>query len=338
MVTIKQVAKRAGVSFKTVSRVVNNDPTVKPENREKILAAIEELGYQPNIAARMIRKKKSDVIGFISDEISTTPSSVDIIRGAQDMAWEKGKTLMVFNLNQKDANPAQLFDECTQHRAEGVIYGAMYHQAVELPETFSKLPTVMVNCFDPLQKYPAIVPDDRQAAYYITRQLLAKGYKRIAFLNLNPDIIAAKLRLAGFQQALTEHGLDESQAIVKTVEQVNDNEVIDVTREVTLDVLENFKPDAILCGKDLVAVRVYFVLESLKMKIGKDIGVASFDNWDVIPDILVPGLSTMSLPYYEMGRRAVQKIIQAAADKEKTQLESIEPERITCLLASRASF
>lgn len=336
MVTIKQVAQRAGVSFKTVSRVVNNDPTVKPENRDKILAAIEELGYQPNIAARMIRKKNSDVIGFISDEISTTPSSVDIIRGAQDMAWEKGKTLMVFNLNQKDANPSQLFDECTQHRAEGVIYGAMYHQPVSLPESFEKLPTVMVNCFDPEQKYPAIVPDDEQAAYYVTRQLLAKGYRRIAFLNLNPDIIAAQLRLAGFEQALTEYGITEDNYIVKTIEQVKGGKVIDVTRDMTLDVLDNFKPDAILCGKDLVAVRVYFVLESLKIKVAEDIGVASFDNWDAIPDILVPGLSTMSLPYYEMGRRAVQKVIATSEHKHNTQ--SGEPEKITCLLASRESF
>ncbi|MER2493184.1 LacI family DNA-binding transcriptional regulator [Catenovulum sediminis] len=334
MVTIKQVAKRAGVSFKTVSRVVNNDPTVKAENREKILAAIEELGYQPNLAARMVRKKNSDVIGFISDEISTTPSSVDILRGAQDRAWELGKTLMVFNLDHKKPTPIKLLEECRQHRAEGVIYGAMYHQPVELPETFDKQPTVMVNCFDPNVERASIVPDDQQAAYDVTMQLLNKGYKRIAFLNLNPEIVAAKLRLAGFEQALQEFNIEQSNYLVETVERVIDGHTSDVTREVAERVIEEFKPDAILCGKDLVALRLYFVLEHKGLRVGQDIGVASFDDWDCIPQLLVPALSSVALPYYQMGRAAVSRIVEMVGDKQV----STHIDRVKCQISSRESF
>ena len=85
MVTIKDVAAHAGVAFKTVSRVVNNDPTVKPKNREKVLKSIEELGYRPNRAAQMTRRKKSGVVGFIADELLRTPYTFELIRGAQDL-------------------------------------------------------------------------------------------------------------------------------------------------------------------------------------------------------------------------------------------------------------
>ena len=334
MVTIKQVAKRAGVSFKTVSRVVNNDPTVKEENRVKILAAIEELGYQPNLAARMVRKKNSDVIGFISDEISTTPASVDILRGAQDRAWELGKTLMVFNIDPKKPSASNLLEQCRQHRAEGVVYGAMYHQPVKLPVQFDQQPLVMVNCFDPEQQRASIIPDDEQAAYDVTLQLLNKGYKRIAFLNLNPEIVAAKLRLAGFLTALKEFSIDDDQYIVESVEKVVEGRTIDITREVADRVITEFKPDAILCGKDLVALSLYFVLERRDLRVGQDIGVASFDDWDCIPQILVPSLSSVALPYYQMGRASVTRLVNLISGKQT----SLETERVKCQLSSRESF
>ncbi|HEY5716779.1 MAG TPA: LacI family DNA-binding transcriptional regulator, partial [Psychromonas sp.] len=95
MVTIKQVAAHAGTSFKTVSRVINNEPSVRLETREKVEESIKALGYHPNGAARMMRNAKSGVIGFIADEVSTTPAAIDIIKGAQELAWQYGKLLMV---------------------------------------------------------------------------------------------------------------------------------------------------------------------------------------------------------------------------------------------------
>ena len=93
MVTIKQVAVHAGVSFKTVSRVVNHDPTVKNINREKVLKAIKELGYRPNRAASLTRRKNSNIYAIIADELLSVPYTFDIIRGAQEIAWQKNKEL-----------------------------------------------------------------------------------------------------------------------------------------------------------------------------------------------------------------------------------------------------
>lgn len=335
MVTIKQVAEIAGVSFKTVSRVVNKEPGVKPQNVAKVEKAIKKLGYRPNRAASLVRKKQTNIIGFISDEISTTPASVAILKGAQDMAWEKGKTLMVFNLDPKKPNKDKLYEECLQHRAEGIIYGAMYHQAVTFSDIFKSLPTVLVNCISTADDFLSIVPDDEQAGYYVTKQLLYKGYRRIAFLNLNPNIIAAQQRKRGFLKALAEFGLNDSDYHIATIEKVVEDKTINITREVAEDVLKTFKPDAVLCGKDLAAINLYFAIERLGFKVGKDIGVASFDNWHDIPEILDPQLSTMALPYYEMGRLAVSQLLTI---KQTSSFTTQTIHKVSCLLCDRKSF
>jgi LacI family transcriptional regulator len=330
MVTIKDVAAHAGVAFKTVSRVVNNDPTVKPKNREKVLKAIEELGYRPNRAAQMTRRKKSGIIGFIADELLRIPYTFDIIRGAQDLAWKYNKELMVLNVNVNKYSVEGALNHLFEHRVEGIIYASMYHREVSLPTQFAEVPTVLANCYDLQEKYPSIVPDEKEAAREITTNILRKGYKRIAFLNLNENIIAAKLRREGVKQAYIESGMSLDNLLVESVVLNEENEERFVTRSRAEEIIKTFKPDAILCGQDPMAVEVYFVVQALGLKVGKDIGVGSFDDWDIIPSLLQPGLTTMALPHYEMGQWAFNYLLEDRTDKTK------ETARFT--LVSRHSY
>lgn len=315
MVTIKDVAAHAGVAFKTVSRVVNNDPTVKPKNREKVLKAIEELGYRPNRAAQMTGRKKSGVVGFIADELLRVPYTFDLIRGAQDLAWQHNKELMVLNVNVNKYSVEGAVNHLFEHRVEGIIYAAMYHREVRLPSQFSEVPTVLANCFDSDGKFPSIVPDEQEAAREITANILSKGYKRIAFLNLNENIIAAKLRKKGVEQAFTDAKQSPDNLVIESVIIGNENEERSITRKRAAELIKDFKPDAILCGQDPMAVEVYFVVQSLGLQVGKDIGIGSFDDWDIIPSLLQPGLTTMALPHYEMGKWAFNYLLTERTDK-----------------------
>ena len=315
MVTIKDVAAHAGVAFKTVSRVVNNDPTVKPKNREKVLKAIEELGYRPNRAAQMTRRKKSGVVGFIADELLRVPYTFDLIRGAQDLAWQHNKELMVLNVNVNKYSVEGAVNHLFEHRVEGIIYAAMYHREVRLPSQFSEVPTVLANCFDSDGKFPSIVPDEQEAAREITANILSKGYKRIAFLNLNENIIAAKLRKKGVEQAFTDAKQSPDNLVIESVIIGDENEERSITRKRAAELIKDFKPDAILCGQDPMAVEVYFVVQSLGLQVGKDIGIGSFDDWDIIPSLLQPGLTTMALPHYEMGKWAFNYLLTERTDK-----------------------
>lgn len=317
MVTIKDVAAHAGVAFKTVSRVVNNDPTVKPKNREKVLQAIEELGYRPNRAAQMTRRKKSGVVGFIADELLRVPYTFDLIRGAQDLAWKHNKELMVLNVNVDKYSAEGAVNHLFEHRAEGIIYAAMYHREVTLPPQCSEVPTVLANCYDTDGLFPAIVPDETEAAREITASMLSKGYKRIAFLNLNENIIAAKLRKKGVEQAYADAKLDTSNLIIESVIIGDEYQERSVTRQRAAELINSFKPDAILCGQDPMAVEVYFVAQALGLQVGKDIGIGSFDDWDIIPSLVQPGLTTMALPHYEMGQWAFNYLLNERTDKIK---------------------
>ncbi|CAA0329772.1 conserved hypothetical protein [Alteromonas infernus] len=330
MVTIKDVAAHAGVAFKTVSRVVNNDPTVKPKNREKVLKAIDELGYRPNRAAQLTRRKKSGVIGFIADELLRVPYTFDLIRGAQDLAWNNNKELMVLNVNVNKYSVEGALNHLFEHRAEGIIYAAMYHREVTLPSQFSEIPTVLANCFDSRGQYPSIVPDEKEAGREITANMLRKGYKRIAFLNLNENIIAAKLRKEGVEQAFDDAKISSDNLVIESVIIGEENEERSVTRERAAELIKTFKPDAILCGQDPMAVEVYFIAQALGLRVGKDIGIGSFDDWDIIPSLVQPGLTTMALPHYEMGQWAFNYLLEERTDKAK------EAARFT--LVNRQSF
>ena len=330
MVTIKDVAAHAGVAFKTVSRVVNNDPTVKPKNRERVLKAIEELGYRPNRAAQMTRRKKSGVVGFIADELLRVPYTFDLIRGAQDLAWQHNKELMVLNVNVNKYSVEGAVNHLFEHRVEGIIYAAMYHREVRLPSQFSEVPTVLANCFDSDGKFPSIVPDEQEAAREITANILSKGYKRIAFLNLNENIIAAKLRKKGVEQEFADAKQSPDNLVIESVIIGDENEERSITRKRAAELIKDFKPDAILCGQDPMAMEVYFVVQSLGLQVGKDIGIGSFDDWDIIPSLLQPGLTTMALPHYEMGKWAFNYLLTERTDKTR------ETARFS--LVSRQSF
>lgn len=331
MVTIKQVAARAGTSFKTVSRVINNEPNVTAETRLKVEKAILELGYRPNGAARMMRNTKSGVIGFIADEVSTTPAAIEIIKGAQEVAWEHGKLLMVLNIKQEDDSVSNAIEQLLQFRAEGVIYASMYHKLVKLPESLHGLPTVLVNCFSPTQNIASVVPDDYKASFELTTRLIDKGYKRIALLNLNKRIIAASERQQGYFDAHYAAGVQIDDVYAN-------NAVIEVEGQeqyITETVLDEFlslpnPPDAIVCGKDQLAMQVYFYLTQKGLIVGKDIAIGSFDNMTLIAQTLQPGLSTMALPHLEMGRWGMQYLIDGHCHTEQIKLP--------CEFISRESF
>ena len=244
-----------------------------------MLKAIEELGYRPNRAAQMTRRKKSGVVGFIADELLRVPYTFDLIRGAQDLAWQHNKELMVLNVNVNKYSVEGAVNHLFEHRVEGIIYAAMYHREVRLPSQFSEVPTVLANCFDSDGKFPSIVPDEQEAAREITANILSKGYKRIAFLNLNENIIAAKLRKKGVEQAFADAKQSPDNLVIESVIIGDENEERSITRKRAAELIKDFKPDAILCGQDPMAMEVYFVVQSLGLQVGKDIGIGSFDDW-----------------------------------------------------------
>lgn len=308
MSTQREIARRAKTSLKTVSRVINRDPLVNQETRARIERIITELGYEPSQAARMMRSQKSNIIGFLADGVTTTTSSIDLVRGAQDAAWKRGKQMMLFNI-ERGASSADLAEsQLAAFRAEAIVYAAVYHQRIDFPG--SATPHVLLNCFDSGNRHPAIVPDDYQMAYDLTRIIFERGYRRPAFLNLGSDVHASGLRAKGFLDCAAAHGMNLESDVHTAVVSVAGTPPLFVADQLVAKLMEGpTRPDLILCGQDILAMDVYFVLGQMGLKVRDDVAVASFDNLDPIAALLRPGLSTMALPYYEMGWAAMNLAI-----------------------------
>lgn len=329
----KEIARLARTSIKTVSRVINRDPLVNAETRARIEAIIAETGYQPSQAARMMRSQKSGIIGFIADGVNTTSSSNELVRGAQDMAWESGKQLMLLNIDSGTESARHAETQLTAYRAEAVIYAAVYHQAVDIAK--GATPHVLLNCFDIAGRHTAVLPDDYQLAYDITTALIDKGYRRPAFFNLDPAIVAAPLRAQGFVAAGAARGFDLAPHVHHAAQATgNQPPTYHARALLTAFAQAGTMPDVILCGQDMMAMEVYFALSDLGLRIGRDIAVASFDNLYPIAALLRPGLSTMELPYYAMGRRAMDHALRLAENPDSPPVI----ERLQGRLVARESF
>ncbi len=313
MVSIKDVARHAETSFKTVSRVINGDTRVRQPTRERVEAAIRALGYRPHSGARMMRSAQSRIIGFLSDRVTTQPHSGDILRGAQQMADAQGRLLLLFNIDAEagDDHRRRAFELLMEQRVDGLLYACDYHRNVTLPPEMQQLPAVLVNGFSTTTALPALVPDERLAALQATRLLLGEGHQRIAFLAPNPQSVAAPLRTAGFHDALLEAGIEPSAAPVITacVGTPGGEETYRVESALKHLLSDATPPTAILCGQDRIALQLYLALARRGLTPGQDVAVVSFDDQQPISGALTPSLTTMALPHLEMGRRAMKLLL-----------------------------
>jgi len=317
LATIYDVAKAANVSPKTVSRVLNGDAPVGAKTRDAVNAAMAALGYVPSNAARMMRSNKSGLIGLITGAISTSPEPVQpaglpellLVQGIQRIIGASGKTLMIADSGGRSDKVPHLIKTFLEHRVEGLIYVAEYHQEVQLPSLGEDTPLVLTNCFDQ-HGTPAVVPDDRRGQHDLVQRLVAAGHERIAYLTLREDIVATGLRKAGYRQALAEAGLSYDHSLVQCCELDN----AEGDTQVLWDAIDRMlqlpdPPTVFCCGNDRMALRVYGILRSRGLRIPDEVSVAGYDNYRVIAETLYPPLTTVELPYSAMGARAAQRLL-----------------------------
>lgn len=336
MQTIKDVAALAGVSDRTVSRVVNGEPNISSKTRARVEDAITRLNYIPNLAARMVRTNRSGVIGLITDVVSTTPNSVEIIRGVQDRVSQSSQSLLIANTSGTSYEETRVWRTFQEHRIDGVLFATMYHHEIDFDPAAHNIPTVLVNCFAPGSGVPAVVPDDEGGGYAAARHAIEKGHERIAFVTLNPLILAAKLRRGGFARAMTEAGLDIREEWVRPgIEGVIGEEVMcayAVAKEI-LSAPDGARPTIILAGNDEIAMQCLFAAASLGLRVPEELAVVGFDDFRMISEQVVPPLTTVALPYYDIGIRAADRLFAMLAGTDDQPMV----ERMPCPLIQRRS-
>jgi LacI family transcriptional regulator len=330
MPTIKDVARLAGVSFKTVSRVINRSPHVKDDVRQRVLRAADALEYRPHHHARHMRTQKSKVFAFIGDDIATTPFAGQIIQGAQETALQREMLLLTFNTGGEPAVEEAAVQMALERAAEGIIFAAMYHRAIRVPKTALHLPLVLVDCFAPDTPVRCVVPDEFQGGYRATKFLLEKGHRRIALINAARKYPAAVGRLSGYQQALKEFRVPIKPDLIRTGGWWQEDGY-----EHTLALLRRKQiPTAIFCVSDRIAMGVYDALKEKGFHIPGDISVVGFDNQELLAAHARPPLTTVRMPYFEMGAWAVEQLLDAEPNNARS---TPEPVKLECPLVLRAS-
>lgn len=305
--TLKDVARTAGVSVTTVSVVLNDrreGVRVPDATRRRVQQAAEDLGYRPNILARSLRTQETRTIGFISDEVTTTPFAVGMLAAAQDEAARHGYLLFVVNLgpNAPLALQEQAIDQLAQQQVGHFIYGCMYHRVVDPPRGLPS-DAVFLNCEASGGRHRSIVPDDRQGAYEVVSELVAAGHQRIAFLDDHRHPPASQLRLEGFRAALTEHGLEYQPALhVETTPFVRGGLVLSDL----IGLPPEQRPTAVFCYNDRIAMGAYRAARTHGLRVPDDMSIVGFDDQEFIASELDPPLTTVRLPHREMGQLAVQ--------------------------------
>lgn len=308
--TIRDIARMAGVGVGTVSRVLNDEPSVREETRRKVLAVIERTDFQPSFAARSLRTHSTHTLGLIADEVTTTPFGVQKIRGALDAAWSRGHILLTIDTNGDPDLLLGALDAVHARRVEGLMYVAMHHQRVEMPVDRLRVPTVLIDCFDDTDPFDTVLPDEELGGYEATRHLIEAGHRRIGVVTvdwLEGGVPAARLRLDGYRRALAEAGIAFDAALVSEGDG-NARRGFAAANEL-LDVAD--RPTAIFCGTDRIAMGAYDAVKARGLSIPDDVSIVGFDDQPNIASELFPALTTMRLPHEEMGRWGVERLLDA---------------------------
>jgi LacI family transcriptional regulator len=329
--TMTDVAKLASVSQSTVSMVLNNVASARlsPKTRSKVLDAALSLGYQLSQVARidpaqLLRSLQTPLgqthtnqrrlIVYLVDEIATSPHPLVSVDGACDAAWEHGCVLNVAVTHGKPEQEKTIIESALGHPLLlGFIYSTVYTRRVQLPAALGNTPTVLLNCHDDTHTYPTIVPGELSGGHAATDQLIAAGHQRIAYINGEPWMEAAKDRFKGYRRALATADLTFDPALVR-----DGDWMASTGFEATLSLMAQARPPTgIFCANDLMALGAIEAIKSLGLKVPEDVSVIGYDDQEISRHTR-PALTTVLLPNYEMGRSAVESLLHEVQQTEAT--------------------
>ncbi len=306
-ITLSDVAHQAGVSAITVSRALREPEKVSPPLREAILKVVEEMGYVPDLAARALASKNSGLVGVMSPGL-TSHAFLALIRGIEDRVRSSDLRIQYASAETDTEDQLRQLRFFLSQNPAGLIHvGQIGDPAID--DLLRHAPCPVVEIMD-VSREPsdmAIGIDHRQAAETATRHLLEKGYRRIAMLGGAWDF-RARRRLEGFQAVLEEAGLFDPALVLS----------IDGSTSVglgchLLDRLKSEAPDAeaAFCHNDDIALGVLFECQRRGLAVPQDFGICGFNDLDYA-GFAFPAITSVRVPRYEIGYRAVDMIIRAA--------------------------
>jgi len=321
-ITIYDVARKAGVSLSTVSRVMNSPEIVAPDTRQKVMQVMKELSYIPNLIAASMPRKRMNYIGLIIPDVTNIFFS-NIIRGIQDICEENNYNVLVVNSDDSQEKESRYLKLLYSRRVDGVIMTVAGYREEKFPEEelslLKKMRVVLIDREIDGLNTSIVKVNNFAGAYSAVKYLIAMGHKRIMYLAGIEGTKTNQERKKGYLAALKESKLNWKK-------EVSANFRLDIAYQKIIDYwlqLQNSNdlPTAIFAANDVMAIGALKAFTQLKVCIPKDISIIGFDN---IPfsDCTNPPLTTIAQPAYQMGQKAVELLLKLI-DKKKIK-KSVE--------------
>lgn len=328
---LTDVAKAAGVSTATASMALNGSGgnRISAETRDRVLAAAAELGYRPNTVARGLRTRRTHMIGFVGDNVATTPFAGQMIRGAHDAARQAGFLLLMIDTMGDPDETGEAIAALQERQIDGIVLATMYHQVTEVPKEIKSTPVVLLDSRTADDSVSSVVPDERGGTLGVLAELAAAGHRRIGHVTTLEDVEARHLRLATWREHVTACGLDADDLLAETAEARTHGGYESAMRLLG----RPERPTAIFCFNDRMAMGVYRAAAELGLSIPGDLSVVSYDDQELIAPELAPGLTSAALPHYEMGSWAVNELLRRLDEPDAEPVQHLMP----CPIARRDS-
>ncbi|MBS4218071.1 LacI family DNA-binding transcriptional regulator [Bacillus sp. FJAT-49711] len=310
--TIKDIAKKAGVSITTVSRVLNQkEEGMSTQTREKVLKVMKEVDFQPNQFARGLVTKRSKTFGLIVPNISN-PYFPELCRGVEDEANEGEYSLIICNSDDQTDKEKRYLRLLEEQQVDGIIFSAKDHldESDEEQLARAKIPFVLIDRGKEEKKHVGVFLDNDKGGYLAGKHLIELGHRSIACITGPKSITLANERLQGFKRALNEAGVDLLPSQI-----IEANFQMEMAYHKSKEILNKREVTAIFASNDMMACGVYQMAHELGIRIPIDLSIVGFDDIPLI-SALIPKLTTIQQNTYEMGREAVRVLFRKIENME----------------------
>lgn len=321
--SIKDVAKEAGVSIATVSRVINKVDVVNEETKKKVQEAIDKLGYSPNIVAQSLKTQRSKSIGILVPDISSQVYP-EIVRGAEDVAQMYDYSIILCN-SDFDMEKEKKYIKVMK---EKMVDGMLYMSSSLDPEILQyirdlNMKTILVETIEQEKILPSVTIDNRSAAHDAVKLLLDKGHKKVAYIGIKKDRRNAwAKRFDGYEDALKEAGIQLNEDLTY----YGDLKAQTGYKGIN-SILDKTEVEAVFCGSDEIAMGVINALRDKDIKVPEDVSVMGFnDIYEA--SIFYPKISTVAQPLYDMGSVSMRILVKMLRNEPSDQDHYVLPYQI----------
>lgn len=318
MATIYEVSKLAGVSLATVSRVINNSGTVRPKTKQKVLAAIAELGYRPNSSAQSLASRKSNSVGVLIPELYG-PFFGTMLSSIESELHKAGKRVIVTAGHSDEAKERDSINFLLGSNCDALILH-VYSIPDDLVEELSNgpVPIVLLNNHFPQMAEKCIWLDNENGGYIATKTLLEHGHRKLAYISGPSWKIDSFKRLAGHKRALKEYDLEYIEKL--TIE--GDYEVASGKQAMHQLLRKGITFTGLVCANDEMAAGAMDVAREQDIKVPDDLSIIGYDNVS-LTNYVYPKLTSIGCQISEMGQMAARMVMRDAYGKENLQIQRI---------------